>query len=446
MSRRTTAQNRNRDERAARRSNIVYDSGETWAEYIDRCEIEGYDLDMTGIDDPDPYVELLGQHPVTHENWIEFFENYFNWIYDNFNDCLVYSGNRAHTFDGLMYVPFLNGGFDLVFHQNYDQASLARNVELYNNLLQNFMTCVEQQAMLSGRNKDVLINYCRAIANLIADYRVTGEANERNGVANPYNDFYGFYGSMIIFMELSMNHNVFYAYITGDRTGRTRRVPDYHPDYYRGIWIRKSSVWGIGDPQFDHNGIRFLIANYARELLTYARNNNRQHYLFNVNLRRYQRLAGGDSNVNTIANVIKKGPKNSKTFNYTINNVIKTFPKNSKSSSNSNSKYMTNDNIRTETDIKNDIKIVKKQLPVKKKNTDLNKIFEYVQTNLASITIKFTDKTMYKKLLLPLPPAYHTSPYDTEHVLINLPIFDVYVEPTPLKVIKDHTEPTRKKK
>ena len=155
---------------------------------------------MTGIDDPDPYVELLGQHPVTHENWIEFFENYFNWIYDNFNDCLVYSGNRAHTFDGLMYVPFLNGGFDLVFHQNYDQDSLARNVELYNNLLQNFMTCVEQQAMLSGRNKDVLINYCRAISNLIADYRVTGEANERNGVANPFNDFYGFYGSMIIFM------------------------------------------------------------------------------------------------------------------------------------------------------------------------------------------------------------------------------------------------------
>ena len=446
MSGRTRQQNRNRDERAARRSNIVYDSGETWAEYIDRCEIEGYDLDMTGIDDPDPYVELLGQHPVTHENWIEFFENYFNWIYDNFNDCLVYSGNRAHTFDGLMYVPFLNGGFDLVFHQNYDQDSLARNVELYNNLLQNFMTCVEQQAMLSGRNKDVLINYCRAIANLIADYRVTGEANERNGVENPYNDFYGFYGSMIVFMELSMNHNVFYAYITGDRTGRTRRVPDYHPPYYRGIWIRKSSVWGIGDPQFDHNGIRFLIGNYARELLTYARNNNRQHYLFNVNLRRYQRLAGGDSNVNTIANVIKKGPKNSKTFNYTINSVIKTFPKNSKSSSNSNSKYMTNDNIRTETDIKNDIKIVKIQLPVKKKNKDLNKIFEYVQTNLASITIKFTDKTMYKKLLLPLPPAYHTSPYDTEHVLINLPIFGVYVEPTPLKVIKDHTEPTRKKK
>ena len=407
MSRRTTTQNRNRDERAARRSNIVYDSGETWAEYIDRCEIEGYDLDMTGIDDPDPYVELLGQHPVTHENWIEFFENYFNWIYDNFNDCLVYSGNRAHTFDGLMYVPFLNGGFDLVFHQNYDQDSLARNVELYNNLLQNFMTCVEQQAMLSGRNKDVLINYCRAISNLIADYRVTGEANERNGVANPFNDFYGFYGSMIIFMELSMNHNVFYAYITGDRTGRTRRVPDYHPEYYRGIWIRKSSVWGIGDPQFDHNGIRFLIANYARELLTYARNNNSQHYLFNVNLRRYQRLVGGDSNVN------KKGPKNSKTFNYTINSVIKTFPKNSKSSSNSNSKYMTNDNIRTTTDIKNDIKIVKIQLPVKKKNKDLNKIFEYVQTNLASITIKFTDKTMYKKLLLPLPPAYHTSPYDT---------------------------------
>jgi hypothetical protein len=47
-------------------------------------------------------------------------------------------------------------------------------------------------------------------------------------------------------------------------------------------------------------------------------------------------------------------------------------------------------------------------------------------------------------MLLPLPPAYHNSPYDTE-VLINLPIFGVYVEPTPLKVIKDHTGHTRKK-
>ena len=419
MSRRTRQQNRDRDARNARRSNIVYDNGETWEQYIERCEVEGYDLDMTGIDDPDPFVELLSQYPVTHQNWIDFFENYFNWIYDNFNDCLVYSGNTATTFDDLMYVPFVNGGFDLIFHQNYDQNSLARNVELCNNLLQNFMTCVEQQAMLSGRNKDVLINFCRAIANLIVDYRETGEANEREGVENPYNDFYGFYGSMIVFMELSMNHNVFYAYITGDNTGRTRRVPDYHPEYYRGIWIRKSSVWGIGKPQFDHNGVRFLIGNYARELLTYARNNNRQQYLFNVNLRFYQPIVGGaSSNVSSIAN------------------LIKSFPKNSKSSS--GSKYMMKDNIKTQKDIKKDIKIVKSQLPVKRYNKDLQKIYEYVETNIASIRIRFKNKTMYKKLLLPLPSAYHKSSYDTE-VLINLPIFGVYIEPTPLKVIKNYT-------
>lgn len=416
MPRRTRQQNRDRDERAARRSNIVYENGETWEEYMARAEIEGYDLDMTGIDDPDPFVELLSQYPVTHENWIEFFENYFNWIYSNFNDCLRYSGNRAQTYDGLMYVPFVNGGFDLVF-QNNDPNILNNNVELYNNLLQNFMTCVEQQAMLSGRNKDVLINFCRAICNLIEDYRVTGQANEQNGVANPYNDYYGFYASIIIFMELSMNHNVFYAYITGDNTGRTRHVPDYHPEYYRGIWIRKSSVWGIGDPQFDHNGVRFLISNYARELLTYARNNNRQQYLFNINLRHYQPIVGGASqNVSSIIS------------------LIKTFPKNSKSSS-SGAKYMMNDKIRNDKEIKKDIKIIKSQLPVKKYNKDLQKIFEYVENNLASITIKFKNKTMYKKLLLPLPPAYHKSPYDTE-VLINLPIFGVYIEPTPLKVIK----------
>lgn len=416
MPRRTRQQNRDRDERAARRSNIVYDNGETWEEYMARAEVEGYDLDMTGIDDPDPFVELLSQYPVTHENWIQFFENYFNWIYSNFNDCLRYSGNRAQTYDGLMYVPFVNGGFDLVF-QNNDPDILNNNVELYNNLLQNFMTCVEQQAMLSGRNKDVLINFCRAICNLIEDYRVTGQANEQNGVANPYNDYYGFYASIIIFMELSMNHNVFYAYITGNNTGRTRRVPDYHPEYYRGIWIRKSSVWGIGDPQFDHNGVRFLISNYARELLTYARNNNRQQYLFNINLRHYQPIVGGASqNVSSIIS------------------FIKTFPKNSKSSS-SGAKYMMKDKIRNDKEIKKDIKIIKSQLPVKKYNKDLQKIFEYVENNLASITIKFKNKTMYKNLLLPLPPAYHKSPYDTE-VLINLPIFGVYIEPTPLKVIK----------
>lgn len=416
MPRRTRQQNRDRDERAARRSNIVYENGETWEEYMERAEVEGYDLDMTGIDDPDPFVELLSQYPVTHENWIQFFENYFNWIYSNFNDCLRYSGNRAQTYDGLMYVPFVNGGFDLVF-QNNDPDILNNNVELYNNLLQNFMTCVEQQAMLSGRNKDVLINFCRAICNLIEDYRVTGQANEQNGVANPYNDYYGFYASIIIFMELSMNHNVFYAYITGNNTGRTRRVPDYHPEYYRGIWIRKSSVWGIGDPQFDHNGVRFLISNYARELLTYARNNNRQQYLFNINLRHYQPIVGGASqNVSSIIS------------------FIKTFPKNSKSSS-SGAKYMMKDKIRNDKEIKKDIKIIKSQLPVKKYNKDLQKIFEYVENNLASITIKFKNKTMYKNLLLPLPPAYHKSPYDTE-VLINLPIFGVYIEPTPLKVIK----------
>lgn len=347
---------------------IMQATGESWDEYIERCEEEGYDIDMTGVDDPDPFTEQLMTYPVTHENWIEFFERYFYWIYENFNDCLRYSGSQQRTFDEILeQLNFANGGFDESF-ANRTQDSLDANVDIYNTFLRNLATCVEQQAFLSGRNKDVLINMCRAIYNIIADFRVTGETNEENGVENPYQHFYSFYSCMIIFLELSMDHHVFYRYMTGNHTGRNRRVSRNHPTYYIGIWIRKSSIWGIGQPQFDHNGIRFLLTNYARELIIYARRNERHLLLFQLNMRHYEPLVGGKSMKN-------------------IKSLLPYFPNKSKGKS---SPILP----ATSLVVKN------KDILRKIGKFFITKLKEYFKQNTVLVTIKFTNKTIKQYILL----------------------------------------------
>jgi hypothetical protein len=363
---------------------IMQATGETWDEYIERCEEEGYDIDMRGVDDPDPFTEQLMLYPVTHENWIEFFETYFYWIYENFNDCLRYSGSQQRTFDEILQqLTFDDGGFDESFlNRNTTQEELDANVDIYNTFLHNLATCVEQQAFLSGRNKDVLINICRAIFNIIADFRVTGETNEQNNVENPYQHFYSFYSCMIIFLELAMDHHVFYRYMTGNHTGRNRRVSRNHPTYYIGIWIRKSSVWGIGQPQFDHNGIRFLLTNYARELIIYARRNERHLLLFQLNMRRYEPLVGGKS-IKNIKSLLPYFPNKSKGKS----SHITSFTNKSKSKSSHITSFTT-------------LVIKNKDILRKIGKLFMSKLIEYFKQNTVLVTIKFTNKTIKQYILL----------------------------------------------
>jgi len=424
-----------RDKRAAKRDSkrqtLTFDNSyETLEEYYKRVEIEGFDLDMTGANNDDPFQQKLEAYPVTDEKWIEFFYNYFNWIHCNFNDCLIYSHNKATNYYQLFQIPFHLGGFDLDFQTN-DQQVLNANVELYNNYLYSFLTCLEKQVSLSGRNRDALINMTKAICIIIE------ELKNKSALSGNYSDYYSFYASIIIFIELAMDRNVLYQYILSNNPQgyNNKHIHQVHQDNpLYGIWLRKSPIWGIGKPQFDHNGLRFFITNYCRELLSYYKKTGQQYFLININTRQYQSLQGGLTiqvpPVKPVKPVLSKSQKTSNLLD-SIKNfkipILSISPKLSDKPSKS---------IRTI------IRSISRDgfFNITNAKPMLDKMSEYLDNNMIDITLIFRDIKIKKSMLLPLPTAYQTTIYHSK-INMNLPIFSIFDE----KKGTTKKEPTLKK-
>ena len=430
MSRRVAKQNSARDTRALRRATLTLNYvDETLEQYYKRVEEEGFDLDMTGANDDDPFQQKLEAYPVTDEKWIEFFYNYFNWIHCNFNDCLKHSHNKAKDYDQLFKIPFHLGGFDLDFQTN-DQQVLNANVELYNNYLYSFLTCLEKQVSLSGRNRDALINMTKAICIIIE------ELKNKSALSGNYSDYYSFYASILIFIELAMDRNVLYHHIRANNKIPTdNKINESNPLYC--IWLRKSPIWGIGKPEFDHNGLRFFITNYGRELLLYYKNTGQQYFLMNINTRKYQSLRGGLSTtvlpvqyVKPVKPDLSKSQKISdflgaiKKFKIPIL-VLSSLSKSPKSIR-TIIRNISRDNLFNITEAK----------PM------LDKMLEYFDNNMIDITLIFNDKQkISRSFLLPLPTEYQRSIYHSR-INMNLPIsiFDEKKELTLKKTpIKRHS-------
>lgn len=423
MSRRVAKQNSERDKRALRRATLTLNYvDETLEQYYKRVEEEGFDLDMTGANDDDPFQKKLDACKVTDEKWIKFFYNYFNWIHCNFNDCLKHSHNKAKDYEQLFKIPFHLGGFDLDFQTN-DQQVLNRNVDLYNNYLYSFLTCLEKQVSLSGRNRDALINMTKAICIIIEELKNKGDSN---GI---YSDYYSFYASIIIFIELAMDRNIFYHHILSNDSQYTgKNIREENPLYC--IWLRKSPIWGIGKPEFDHNGLRFFITNYGRELLLYYKNTGQQYFLMNINTRKYQSLRGGLSTVQPEQLDLSKSQKTShflsaiKKFKIPVL-VLSSLSKSPKSIR-TIIRNISRDNLFNITEAK----------PM------LDKMLEYLDNNMIDITLNFKDKkTISGSFLLPLPAEYQRNIYHSR-INMNLPIsiFDEKKELTLKKApIKRHS-------
>jgi len=405
MSKRTIVkQNNARDRRASIRATLTLNyTNETLEQYYKRVEEEGFDLDMTGANKDDPFQKKLDAYPIDDKKWIEFFYNYFNWIHCNFNDCLKHSNNKAKDYDELFKIPFHLGGFDLDFQTN-DQQVLDTNVELYNNYLYSFVTCLEKQISLSGRNRDALINMTKAICIIIE------ELKHKSNLSGNYSDYYSFYASIIIFIELAMDRNVLYKYIlSNDSQYIGKDIRKDNPLYC--IWLRKSPIWGIGKPEFDHNGLRFFITNYGRELLLYYKNTGQQYFLMNINTRKYKSLQGGLSTVQPVQLVKPVLFKSQKTSNFlgSIKNfeipILNTLSKSPKS-------------IRTI------IRNISRDnwFDITKAKPMLDKMLEYLDNNMIDITLTFQDnKKISRSLLLPLPTEYKTTIYHSR-INMNLPI------------------------
>ena len=408
--RRVAQQNSARASRALRRATLTLDYvDETLEQYYKRVEEEGFDLDMTGANDDDPFQKKLDEYPVTDEKWIEFFYNYFNWIHCNFNDCLKHSHNKAKDYDQLFKIPFHLGGFDLDFQTN-DQQVLNANVDLYNNYLYSFSTCLEKQVSLSGRNRDALINMTKAICIIIE------ELKNRGDLSGNYSDYYSFYASIIIFIELAMDRNLLYHHIlSNDSQYPGNHIREENPLYC--IWLRKSPIWGIGKREFDHNGLRFFITNYGRELLLYYKNTGQQYFLMNINTRQYQPLQGGLSTTVQPKQLIKPVKpdlsKSQKPSNFL--SAIKKFkiPILGPSSLSKSPKPIRTIIRNISRDNLFNITLAKPML---------DKMFEYFDNNMIDITLIFKDKqNISRSFLLPLPTEYQRNIYHSR-INMNLPI------------------------
>lgn len=424
MSRRVAKQNSARDTRALRRATLTLNYvDETLEQYYKRVEEEGFDLDMTGANDDDPFQKKLDAYPVSNEEWIKFFYNYFNWIHCNFNDCLKHSRNKANNYEELFKIPFHSGGFDLDFQTN-DQQVLNANVELYNNYLYSFLTCLEKQVSLSGRNRDALINMTKAICIIIE------ELKNRGDLSGIYSDYYSFYASIIIFIELAMDRNLLYHHILSNNDSQYPgdHIREDNPLYC--IWLRKSPIWGIGKPEFDHNGLRFFITNYGRELLLYYKNTGQQYFLVNINTRKYQSLRGGLSTVQPeqLINPVKpikpvKPVKPIKPVKPDLSKSQKTSDFLGAIKKFTIPVFVLSSLSKSPKPIRTIIQnISRNKFNITEAKPMLDKMLEYLDNNMIDITLNFKDKKIISgSFLLPLPTEYQRNIYHSR-INMNLPI------------------------
>ena len=201
--------------------------------------------------------------PITDEQWVVFFCEYFDFIENNIGLCLLnIPALHNVSISDLYKVGIDGGGFDNAF-DNYGDTNL--NIGLYYSLLTQFR---------DGTNK---INGCHKI-NLLLSYvgkallRMAGIYNSKSA-----NDLIAFFRKIVVILELSVFQEVFLYYMTGDSTGHTHKIDKRHPAWYIGIWLRKQEYLGVVTSKGKNfrikydNGLRLFVRNYLNRVITYMR-------------------------------------------------------------------------------------------------------------------------------------------------------------------------------
>lgn len=232
--------------------------------------------------------------PITDEQWVVFFCEYFDFIEKNIGLCLSnIPALHNVSISDLYKVGIDGGGFDNAF-DNLDDTNL--NIGLYYSLLTQFR---------DGTNK---ISGCHKI-NLLLSY--VGKALLRMaGIYNSMsaNDLIAFFRKIVVILELSVFQEVFLYYMTGDSTGHTHTIDFKHRHneathkWYIGIWLRKQEYLGVVTSngknfriKYD-NGLRLFVRNYLNRVITYMRTYSSNYplvyekpYAYNADIKRVLR-------------------------------------------------------------------------------------------------------------------------------------------------------------
>ena len=206
--------------------------------------------------------------PITDEQWVVFFYEYFNFIENNIGECLSeIPALHNVSISDLYKVGIDGGGFDNAF----DNGDTNFNIGLYYSLLTQFR---------DGTNK---INGCHKI-NLLLSYvgkallRMAGIYNSKSA-----NDLIAFFRKIVVILELSVFQEVFLYYMTGDSTGHKHTIDFKHRHneathkWYIGIWLRKQEYLGVVTSKGKNfrikydNGLRLFVRNYLNRVITYMR-------------------------------------------------------------------------------------------------------------------------------------------------------------------------------
>jgi hypothetical protein len=206
-------------------------------------------------------------NPITDEQWIVFFCEYFEFIEKNISLCLSKIHALHNVSIGDLYKADLNGGgFDSGFNDNADY-----NIKLYYSLFKQFR---------DGENQ---INGCTRL-NLLLSYvgnAVLRMADLYNRIS--VNKLIYFFRKLVVILELSVFQEVFILYMTGDSTGHTHTIDFKHRHneathkWYYGIWIRKQEFLAVITnkgknfrKKYD-NGLRLFVRNFLSRLIIYMR-------------------------------------------------------------------------------------------------------------------------------------------------------------------------------
>lgn len=279
-------------------------------EYWRDVEENGFDLDLSHPQ-LDAQIELLNSNFVSTDQWRLFFNDYFRWIVSDINDALRVA--RMSNYETLENTNFIDGGFDNSFYPNEaldigeQQRLINQATFLYDEFFTQMQDSINQNLRVSGIVRDSLTHIFRNLSEYV-------DTNDEDTSLAHYSE------SMVI-LDLLVNQRLFYLYMTGDPSGRTRRVVNTHPTYYIGIWIRKGPIWGVGNnDEYGFDQLRSFVCNFSRRIINYMFYNGTTYHLGNVgNVHSTYRghLRGGSSNQ------VKNKSKYKKLFiKQSVNNAV----------------------------------------------------------------------------------------------------------------------------
>ena len=236
----------------------------------------------------DPYIKALLDFPMSSDIWYTFYENYIHFIEEGIKF------DKLSRYDKSLAVSAINLNRENAFMDN-DYELLVQRIQQYELVMNSLKSAAIAHGHfnMSNTSRDALSHLLESLDKHI---RILDD------VQCDY-----FYAHLVTIVELMFNPNIFNAFMADPNDNKFLKQDKI---CFTAIWIRRGTIWGIGEHSYAHGGLRNFIQNYFRQLINYAVAKDIAFNVVAINPNKRTTITGGKTNGKT-----KPAPINPNTIN-----------------------------------------------------------------------------------------------------------------------------------